>query len=100
MPFCLPLREKEYVCIAWEVVPERCWQQAFCIIQCHKQDKTLARGALLSRRMWLSAGVQLGAAPPRALCSKVKGASGAAGWHFLEEFECIYKPMPILGGQL
>lgn len=100
MPFSLPLKEKEYVCIAWEIVPESCWQQAFCIMHCHKQAKTLARGALLSPGTRLSAGVQLGAAPPRALCSRVKGVSDAAGWHFLEELECIYKPMPLLGSQL
>lgn len=101
MPFSLPLKEKEYVCIAWEIVPESCWQQAFCIMHCHKQAKTLARGALLSPGTRLSTGVQLGAAPPpRALCSRVKGVSDAAGWHFLEELECIYKPMPLLGSQL
>lgn len=91
MSFSFPFKEKEYVRIAWKRVPESCWQQAFCIIRCHTQAKTLARGALHSPGMQLTAEALVSAAPPRALlrCFGGRGAPDAAGWHFLEEFECI-----------
>lgn len=71
--FSRPLKKKEYICISWKVVPESCWWQTFRIIHCHKQAKTLARGLLRSPGTWLSAEAQLGAAPPRALCSSAPG---------------------------